>query len=124
MATILIVSDDEEESVYLGRILTTQPWQTDKACCLSRAVELAKEKSYNAVIFDFSQSRPEVAETFRKIHEALPEAFEVVLTARPNIDSVYHAVEAGAQRVLAKPVDPKELVQILEAQLSEATSGH
>ncbi len=36
------------------------------------------------------------------------------MTGTTNIETVYLAVEAGADRVLAKPVDPIELVRVLE----------
>ena len=36
------------------------------------------------------------------------------MTGTQTIDTVYQAVEAGDDRVLAKPVDPAELVRVLE----------
>ena len=43
----------------------------------------------------------------------LPEMKCVFLTAYTSINTVFPAIEAGAERVLAKPVDVRELVPLL-----------
>ena len=58
------------------------------------------------------------ANVCRHIRESQPRARNVFMTGTPNIDTVYQAVEAGADRVLAKPIDPTELVYVLEEQLT------
>lgn len=44
------------------------------------------------------------------------------MTGTTNIETVYLAVEAGADLLLAKPVDPAELIRVLEENLSEANA--
>jgi DNA-binding NarL/FixJ family response regulator len=58
------------------------------------------------------------ANVCRRIRESQPRARNVFMTGTPNIATVYQAVEAGADRVLAKPIDPTELVHVLEEQLT------
>jgi DNA-binding response OmpR family regulator len=116
--TILIVSDNEESCTYLARILSAKDWQTDEAWIGSKAVELARRNAYDAVVFDYRAPGLEGADVCRRIREAQPSAREVFMTGTTKIDTVYRAVQAGAERVLAKPVDPIELVQVLEEQLA------
>ena len=84
----------------------------------SKALELARSKRYDAVVFDYRKPGLDGADVCRRIREAQPDAREVFVTGTPSIDTVFRAVEAGAERVLAKPVDPTELVHVLEEQLA------
>lgn len=116
--TILIVGDDEQACTFLASILAAKEWQTDIAWIGSKALELARSREYRAVVFDYRQPGLDGAEICRLIQEAQPGAHRIFMTGTPNIDSVYRAVEAGAERVLAKPVDPSELIKVLEEQLA------
>jgi DNA-binding response OmpR family regulator len=118
---ILVVADDEETCTYVTKILLAKDSQTDQAWIGSKALELARNNTYDAVVFDYRKPGMDGAEVCRRIRAALPNARHVFLTGTPGIDSVYRAVEAGADRVLAKPVDPTELVRALEEQLTGST---
>jgi CheY-like chemotaxis protein len=117
---ILVVGDDEEACTYLAKILSTRDWRTENAWIGSKALELARKNAYHAVVFDYRNPGLDGADVCRRIQQAQPHAHTVFVTGTPNIDTVYRVVEAGAERVLAKPVDPAELVQILEEQLAGA----
>lgn len=117
-ANILIVGDDEEACTYLVRILSAKDWRTDTAWGCAKALELARCNNYHAIVCDHRKPGLDSAEVCRRIQEAQPRAHIIFMTGTPNIDSVYRAIEAGAERVLAKPVEPAELVHILEEQLA------
>jgi two-component system, OmpR family, alkaline phosphatase synthesis response regulator PhoP len=119
---ILIVGDDEATCTYLAKILSAsakEDWRTDIAWIGSTALELARNGAYDAVVFDYRKPGLDGAEVCRLIRQALPSARRVFVTGTPGIDTVYRAMEAGADRVLAKPVEPAELVHVLEEQLAE-----
>ncbi len=116
---ILIVGDDEQACTYLSQMLSVK-WQTDMSWIGSKAVELARKSVYDAVVFDYRKPGLDGADVCRRIRAAQPAARVVYMTGTQNIDTVYRAVEAGADRVLAKPVDPAELVSVLEEQLTGA----
>ncbi len=115
---VLIVGDDEQTCDFLTKILSVKDWRTEVAWIGSKALELARNNAYNAVVFDYRKPGLDGADLCRRIQQAQPIARSVFLTGTTNIDTVYRAVEAGAVRVLAKPVDPAELVQVLEEQLA------
>jgi DNA-binding response OmpR family regulator len=115
---ILVVGDDEETCVYLASLLSAKDWQTDRAWVGSKALELARNNAYDAIVFDYRKPGLDGADVCRRIRETQPSARHVFMTGTPNIDTVYRAVEAGADRVLAKPVEPTELVHVLEEQLA------
>jgi DNA-binding response OmpR family regulator len=115
---VLIVGDDEETCIYLAKILSAKDWQADIAWIGSKALELARAKDYDAVVFDYRRPGLDGADVCRRIRETQPDARQVFVTGALGIDTVYRAVEAGADRVLAKPVEPSELVHVLEEQLA------
>ncbi len=119
---LLVVGDDENACIHLAKVLSAKEWQIDTAWDASRAMQLARRKLYDAVVFNYRASEAEQgAEICRQIRRLQPHAREVYLAGSPRIDTVYHAVEAGAERVLPKPVDPEELIKVIEEQLSAAS---
>ncbi len=111
---ILVVGDDEEGCTYLAKMLSAKDWQTDIAWIGSKALELARKNNYDAIVFDYRKPGLVGADVCRRIRGSQPEARIVCMTGTQTIDTVYRALEAGADRVLAKPVDPSELVRVLE----------
>ena len=75
----------------------------------------------DAIVFDYRTPGLDGTDVCRRIRESQPDARHVFMTGTTKIDTVYRAMEAGADRVLAKPVDPTELVHVLEEQLAGST---
>jgi DNA-binding response OmpR family regulator len=115
---ILVVADDEETCTFLSQILATKEWHADIAWIGSKALEFARTNTYAAVVFDYRRPGLDGADVCRRIRESQPDARHVFMTGTPGIETVYKAIEAGADRVLGKPVDPAELVRVLEEQLT------
>jgi two-component system, OmpR family, alkaline phosphatase synthesis response regulator PhoP len=118
---ILVIGDDEESCTYLAKMLSARDWQTDIAWIGSTALDLARKNVYDAIVFDYRRPGLDGADICRRIRGSQPEARIVYMTGTQNIDSVYRAVEAGADRVLPKPVDPTELVHVLGEHLNGET---
>lgn len=121
---ILVVDDDHRTSTYLAQILALEGWDVDTASGGVNALKLVARERYDAILLDYRMPGMDGAELCRRIHDIQPSAREVFLTGFPTIDTVYPAFQAGGQRVLSKPVDPKELVRVMEEQLALAAAGH
>jgi CheY-like chemotaxis protein len=117
---ILVVGDYEETCTYLAKILSVKDWHTDEAWIGSKALELARNSAYDAIVFDYRKPGMDGAEVCRLIREVQTDARHVFMTGTTNVETVYQAVQAGADRVLAKPVDPTELVRILEEEQAKS----
>jgi CheY-like chemotaxis protein len=117
---ILVVDDDPRICTYVAKFLSGQGWAADTACDGASALELVQRKTYDAVVLDYRMPGMDGAELCRRVREIQPEVRIIFVTGFPTIDTVFPAVDAGAQRVLAKPVDPDALIRVLEQQLSEA----
>jgi CheY-like chemotaxis protein len=118
--SILVVDDDEATRLYVAKILSLKNWRVDVAEDGPASLDLVQKQSYDAVVLDYRMPGMDGAELCRRIRQIQPEIREVFLTGYPSIDTVYPAIEAGADHVLAKPVDPAELLQVLEQELARA----
>jgi two-component system, NtrC family, response regulator HydG len=124
-ANILVVDDDKNTCIYIMKILSTKKeWQVDAAWKGTMALDLVKKKAFDVVVLDYRMPGMDGAELCRLIRELQPGVRAVFLTGYPQIDTVFPAMEAGAERVLSKPVDPAELVRVLEEQLADTVLHH
>jgi DNA-binding response OmpR family regulator len=114
---ILVVDDDRRICNYVAKILSSRDWEVDTAFNGEDALQLAHKTSYDVMVLDYRMPGMDGAELYRRIREEQPDVRGVFLTAFPTIDTVYPAMEAGGDRVLAKPVDPNELVRTVAEQL-------
>ena len=119
--SILVVDDDEATRLYVAKILSLRNWQVDLAEDGPTSLDLVQRQAYDVVVLDYRLPGMDGAELCRRIREMQPEIRQIFLTGYPSIDTVYPAMEAGADHVLAKPVDPAELLQVMEEELSHAT---
>jgi len=117
---ILVVDDDPRTRAYVATILSRKGWRVDSAADGPAALALAARTTYDAVVLDYRMPGMDGAEVCRRIRRGQPGVRGVFLTGFPTIDTVYPAINAGGERVLAKPVDPEELIGTLEEQLGSA----
>jgi two-component system response regulator (stage 0 sporulation protein F) len=115
---ILVVDDDKNTRAYVAKILSGKNWHVDTAADGQTALSLVKHNSYNAVVLDYRMPGMDGVEVCRRIKEIQPDTREVFLTGYATINTVFPAFEAGAERVLSKPVNPQELIHALEVQLA------
>jgi CheY-like chemotaxis protein len=78
------------------------------------ALELVSRNQYDLALLDYQMPGMDGVELFERIREQEPDIRGVFLTAYTRIDTVFSAIDAGAFRVLSKPVDFNELLPILE----------
>jgi DNA-binding response OmpR family regulator len=116
---ILLVEDEQVSSTYLAKILSVKNWCIDTAHDAMKALALAREKEYQAVVLDSGTIGMDGAELCRHLREMQPNVRGIFLTGLPNISNVFSAMDSGAERVLSKPVDPQELVHAIEEQIAE-----
>lgn len=115
--SILVVDDDEASRAYVTEILSSRNWRVDTAEDGPSSLALVEQQAYDVVILDYRMPGMNGAELCRRIRELQPGVRGVFLTGFPTIDTVYPAIDAGADHVLAKPVDRAELLRIVEQEL-------
>lgn len=74
---------------------------------------MAEDHAYSLALLDFRLPDMNGDEIYRRISALQPELIGIFLTGYPTLDTVYPAMDAGAARVLAKPVDAEQVRQLV-----------
>lgn len=119
---ILIVDDDRNTRLYIAKILSGNDWNVDTAPDGAKALAMARKRFYHVVILDYRMPGMNGAEVCWRIKKIRPEIRGLFLTGFPTINHVFPAMNAGAERVLSKPVNPEELVRAVQEELAEMAS--
>jgi len=110
--TVLIVDDEETVVDVMGAILKSRGFDTESAYDGLEGLEKAKGVPPDIVLLDYSMPRMDGVETCRRLKTdpstmAIP---VVMFTSSRDPEIRLHALQAGANDFLAKPVDSTELV--------------
>jgi CheY-like chemotaxis protein len=120
---LLIVDDDRGNCAVITRILAGLGYETDQAFDGPSALALSENKSYELAVLDFQMPGMNGVELYEQLSARQPSIIGVFLTAYPRINTVYPAIGAGAERVLAKPVNFSELLPLIESLVGPPTSN-
>lgn len=118
LATVLIC-DDEPSLRELIRISLNGPYEFVEADDGEESLELARRVRPDVVILDMMMPRRtglEVLSALRQ-EEELADTPVIVLTAQPATRE--QALEGGADVVMVKPFEPKEIVAAVEELLAD-----
>ena len=118
-ARILVVDDDRTARMLVVHALEKIGLWADTAENGEQAVTLNSERSYELMIIDYLMPGMNGVEVFRKASRDRRGLRGIFLTAHANINTVYPAIEAGVERVLAKPFDAVELTRLVTEMLNQ-----
>lgn len=114
---ILVVDDDERLRQLLFRFLTEQNFLVTTAVDAVDARQKLKYLHYDLIVLDVmmpGQDGLSLTKTLKAEQLVTP---VLLLTARGEIESRIHGLEAGADDYLAKPFEPRELLLRMHAIL-------
>ncbi|MGD0328936.1 MAG: response regulator [Nitrososphaeria archaeon] len=114
---ILIVDDDREILRSLKEILESKGYEIDLAETGHSAVEKAKVKYFNLALLDIKLPDMEGTDLLAKIHKAKPEMMKIMITGYPSLDNAVKALNLGADAYIMKPVNPDNLLKVVEEKL-------
>ena len=124
---ILIVDDDQDILANLSDILTDLGYQIDTATdgesAINKVEELCPNSGnchYDLCLLDFNMPGMDGVELYQKLIEHNPKLRAIMITAYAGDDGVQRAVDAGTWKVLSKPVDIQQLLDMI----SEATTSN
>lgn len=122
-AKILVVDDDVDILQSLKEILETKGYEVEVAESAQKGLEWARKKFFNLAIIDIKLPDMEGTELLAKIHKEKPQMMKVMLTGYPSLDNAVQALNLGADAYLMKPVNPEELLRVVEEKLKEQTEA-
>jgi CheY-like chemotaxis protein len=117
---ILVVDDDRSHRQIVCRILGSRGYHVESAADGTEALQLLTRKPFDLAIIDYLMPGMNGVETFCEARKICPTLVGVFLTAHANINTVFPAVGAGIERVLAKPANADELLSVVGELLGAA----
>jgi len=119
--TILVVDDNKEFRENVRDILEMKGHQVQTAPDGFKALELAKQTSFDLVIMDVKMPAMNGVQTFKKIRRMAPQTPVIMVTAYAVEELVKEALREGAFGFMKKPLDFEQLfTEIENARLNGA----
>lgn len=111
-ARILVVDDEEVIRQSYERSLEGVSCTVRTALSGQDAIRIMEENPCDVVLVDLRMPGMNGVELLREIKDRWPESEVVVITGFPTIESAKEAVKLGAFNYLAKPVGPREVIEV------------
>jgi CheY-like chemotaxis protein len=122
---VLVVDDNEVNSLVLSKMLELFGIDTDKAYSGKDAVKMAEKKEYEIIFIDHFMPDMDGVETTKLLRTILKDKYRTAIFAlTSDVSNVIIAMycEAGANDVYEKPLGASELYAILKQYLSSPIS--
>jgi len=116
---VLIVDDEEDFRDILSQRMIARGFDVEAAESGFKALEMAAEASYDAIILDLAMPEMDGLETLKKLLENNPALQVIMLTGQGTIQQGVEAVKMGAADFLEKPAEIEALVSKIEAAHSK-----
>ena len=114
----LVVDDDRSMVKTLADVLQLQGWDVERAYSGAAAVQVATQRDFDVVLMDVKMPGLDGVDAFRAMKEARPHIRVVLMTAYAAPDRLAQAEREGVVRVMSKPVNVAELLELLSAMLA------
>lgn len=117
--TVLLIDDEEDTVRTFSRFLERSGYAVDSARDGHEAEDRMKERVYDVVVFDYKLPDVLGTELLKRANELQPGTVKVMLTGFPSMESAVDSLNLGADSYLLKPVDMKNLLEVIEEKLRE-----
>jgi DNA-binding response OmpR family regulator len=112
--SILVVEDDEALRGSIRDVLSAQGFWVDVAASGSEALRHVLVRKYHIVISDLSVPKVDGIELARLLSRRIDSPRIILTSGNPDPGWVKVALDAGASRVVSKPLDLTSLIGVVE----------
>jgi DNA-binding NtrC family response regulator len=121
---VLVVEDLEDSRQSLQDLLqlAVQPVEVDTAEDGVQAMEMLAQRPYALVLTDLRMPKASGMRLLREIKERELSCAVVIVTGHGSVKEAVEAMRLGADDFLTKPVDPQQLVVLVDRILRERTT--
>jgi two-component system response regulator PilR (NtrC family) len=116
---VLVIDDEESIRQVFRWILEGQGYEVETVETGVQAIEKFEEKFYNLALLDIRLPDMEGTELLNILHKRSPKTMKIMVTGYPSLDNAMKSLNVGADAYVVKPVEPSELVRIVQAKLKE-----
>jgi two-component system, NtrC family, response regulator HydG len=124
MVKILIIDDDPSFRHTLKTFLTKKKYKPEVVNSGAEGLKALKKSSYAAIILDFYLPDGVGLDMLERFKKTSPNTPVILLTGFADVRTAVKAVKMGAFEYVTKPVDPDELLRVIEGAISNATHDH
>ena len=114
---VLVVDDEENMVHFLTRLLAHEGYEAKGVLSAAEALDCIKDTPYDLVLCDLKLAGADGMEVLKAVHEALPEAVVIMITAYGTIPSAIEAMRAGAYDYVTKPFRAHEILAVVDKGL-------
>jgi len=119
MKSILVVDDDRDILETLSDLLKVKGYSVDTAETGREALEKSETRMFNLALLDIKLPDMEGTELLGKLHEKSPRIMKIMVTGYPSVRNAIASLNMGADAYVLKPVNPKDLLKVVEQKLAE-----
>lgn len=120
----LIVDADSHCVERIGRTLTGVGYRFDHARTAVDAYGRVSQFDYTAVLIADRLPDSDGLDCFSRLRRESPDLCGLLLANQCDVSTVFSAIQYGFDRVIAKPIDVAELLQVLSGpQTVKTTAG-
>lgn len=116
---ILVVDDEADTCANLQDILVDLGYQVDVAHDGPRALEMIEQTPYDVALLDLKMPGMDGLELYRRIKQVQAGTVAIIVTAYAASDTAQSALQAGAWKILAKPVDLSRLLPLIDEAIEQ-----
>jgi DNA-binding NtrC family response regulator len=116
---VLVIDDEESIRQVFRWILEGQGYEVETVETGVQAIEKFEEKFYNLALLDIRLPDMEGTELLNILHKRSPKTMKIMVTGYPSLENAMKSLNVGADAYVVKPVEPSELVRIVQAKLKE-----
>jgi len=117
--SILIVDDDKAILKSLKDILQPKGYIVDTAETGRGAIEKSEAQFYNLALLDIKLPDMEGTKLLTKMHRTTPRMMKIMVTGHASLENAVESLNLGADAYIMKPVNPENLLKVVEEKLKE-----
>jgi DNA-binding NtrC family response regulator len=117
--SVLVVDDDVDTCRNLSDILTDLGYHVDTAHDGPSALELIRRRPYDVALLDYKMPGMDGVTLYRAIKRQRAGTVAIVVTAYASGATAEEALQAGAWRIVPKPVDFPRLLGLVEEAVGQ-----
>lgn len=118
-ARILVIDDEESIRKTISLTLQHAGYVVETAENGRQAVEKSEVNFYNLALIDIRLPDMEGTELLTALKETTPRMVKIILTGFPGLQNAVTAINKGVDAYLIKPVNPSELLRVVNEQLEK-----
>src|SRR5690606_14231659 len=118
MKNILIIDDELSMCKLLEKFLSKKGFQVEVTISGKQGLSLVKDKFFDVILCDYRLGDISGEELFEKIKNESPDSKVIFITGYANLNIAVNLIKDGAYHYLAKPLNPDELLEIINHSLS------